>query len=75
MDHAPVAQDPEKEDDWNAKRVLINDVCVRYVDDMEHLSVTIEGELPPSLVQSLATDIQSKLALMENSSCRIKWID
>ncbi|QDV45288.1 hypothetical protein Enr13x_51640 [Stieleria neptunia] len=73
--HSPVDQDPENEDGWRTKKVTIEGVPVRYTDEMEHLTVTIEGDLPKTIVDSLAKDLCSKLALVENTDCRIKWID
>lgn len=75
VEHTPIERDPENEDDWRANRIMIDGVCVRYNDDTEHLSVTVEGDLPKTIVESFAADLKSKLALIENTGCQIKWIE
>ena len=46
-----------------------------YVDDMEHLTVTVEGELPASVIESIAGDVQRKLSLVENIECCVRWLE
>ena len=48
---------------------------MHYVDDMDHVTVTIEGNLDRAIVESLAEDLRAKLALVENVECWIKWIE
>ena len=72
--HSTVQRDPEEEGDWRAMRILVDDVCVRYTDDMEHLTVTVEGELPASVIESISSDLRNKLELVENIECRVKWL-
>lgn len=75
IDHSMVERNPDDDSDWRAIRVLVGDVCVRYNDDMEFLMVTVEGELPASVIESIAGDVQRKLSLVENIECRIKWLE
>ena len=73
--HSPIEQEPENEDDWRTKKMVIEGVRVRFVDDRDHLTVTIEGDLPKAIVDTLAEDLRSKLALVENTDCQIRWIN
>lgn len=75
VDHLTVERDPDEEGDWRAMRILVDDVCVRYTDDMEYLTVTVEGELPAPVIESIASDLQRKLSHVENSECHIKWLE
>lgn len=74
IEHSVMERDPENDQDWRLKRILVNGVCVRYVDDMHQLTVTIEGDLPNQLTSAIVADIQSKLALVENTECWVKKI-
>lgn len=74
LDHSPVTPDPEDPEDWRTKKILVDGVSVRFTDDMDRLTVTIEGDLPTRIVKALAEDLRSKLALVENADCQMKWI-
>jgi len=73
--HTPLDPKDECDEDWRTKRINVEGVQVRYVDDMDHVTVTVEGNLDRTIVEALAEDLQAKLALVENADCRIKWID
>ena len=73
--HSPIAQDPENEDEWRTTKITVDGVLLRYADDMDCLTVTIDGELPRATIESIAEDLRCKLALVENADCQIKWID
>lgn len=75
VNHATIEPDPENDDEWKAKRIQVDDVCVRYTDEMEYLTVTVEGQLPASVIDSIANDLQEKLSRVENTECKLKWID
>lgn len=74
IQHSAIEKNFEIDEDWRLKQILVNDVCVRYVDDMHHLTVTVEGDLPQSITATVADDVLSKLALIENTDCFVKWI-
>ena len=75
MTHTSLDPQDECDEDWRTKRIDVEGVQVRYVDDMDHVTVTIEGNLDRTIVEALAEDLHAKLALVENAECRIKWID
>ena len=60
------------EDEFRVYRIRVDDVIVRYVDDSYTIKVTVEGELPESLVEQLKKDITDKLAALEQTNivCR-----
>lgn len=74
VDHSTVERNADDEGEWRTKRILVDDVCVRFADDTQHLTVTVEGEMPASVIESTACDLQEKLALFENRECRVKWL-
>ncbi|QEG39332.1 hypothetical protein [Roseimaritima ulvae] len=73
--HTPIVQSDADEEDWRTKRIIIEGVPVRYTDDMDHLTVTVEGELPDKIVKAIAEDLRAKLSLVENCDTQIKWIN
>ncbi|PAY18967.1 hypothetical protein CKO51_13500 [Rhodopirellula sp. SM50] len=73
--YTPIEADPKDDDDWRTKKITIDGVRVRYTDDMDHLTVTVEGDLPQAVVDSMAKDVRDKLSLVENADCRVKWIE
>lgn len=73
--HTVVERDLETEEDWLSTHIVINDTVVRYHDDMSDISVIVKGSLPKPLVEIIAADLESKLALVENTECRTDWIE
>lgn len=53
---------PEPEDSLEI-RIEVEGVLVRYRDNMDHIDLTIEGELKPELIDKLRDDLKSKLEL------------
>jgi hypothetical protein len=51
---------PEPEDSLEI-RIEVEGVLVRYNDSMNHIDLTIEGELKPELIDKLRDDLKSKL--------------
>ena len=72
--HEIVQRDPEDENDWRSNRIIVDGVTVRFTEDMDHLTVTVEGDLPKSAVQAMAVELQQKLTLIENADCEVTWI-
>jgi len=75
VDHSTVERNADDDGDWRTKRILVDGVCVRFADDTQRLTVTVEGEMPASVIESIACDLQEKLGLVENSECRVKWLE
>lgn len=57
--------------EYNVHRILVEGVVVRYVDDMDSIQMTVEGELPQMVLEALASDLLEKLAKLENSPCEL----
>jgi len=63
-----IDEDTESEDyDCRVHRICIGDVIVRYVEKSHSILVTVEGELPESVVEQLKKDITDKLSALEQT--------
>lgn len=51
---------PATEDDLEI-RIEVEGILVRYRDSMDHIALTIEGELKPELINQLRDDLKTKL--------------
>ncbi len=70
----PHEQLPKDEDEYNVYRINIDGVIVRYVEDMFYVQVTVEGELPETVIDKLKADLLEKFSLLENTDCYIEDI-
>lgn len=70
---SPVTGEPAKEDEENfgCFRYAIDDVTVRYNEDMYGVTVTFEGDLTEELEQKILEDLQRKLADIESSAYKV----
>lgn len=68
MDHEVVQRDEENTDEYNVHRIVIGGVVVRYVEDSQAVTLTVEGELPPAVLDRLVGDLRDKLNRLENAS-------
>ncbi len=68
----PHAKLPDDEDEFRVYRIEVAGVVVRYVEDMDHVQMTVEGDLPDDQVQVLLRDLVDKLSRLENSKCEMK---
>jgi hypothetical protein len=60
--------------EYKTKRIKINDVIVRYVDQSHSVQITIEGALPNEITEVIKTDFLKKFSLLENAECIIEEI-
>lgn len=60
--HVPLPKGP---DEHNVHRIQISDTVVRYVEDSHTVQMTVEGQLPESVLEQLLTDLERKLATLE----------
>lgn len=65
-------EESEDEDDWSTTKVMIEGVLVSFVDNMHDIRMTVEGQLPESLVESLAEELCGKLSRVEHAPCVVK---
>jgi hypothetical protein len=67
----PVAHEElaRAEDEYNIRRIKIESVVVRYVEAMDSIQMTVEGELPQRTLDVLIRDLRDKLSALENAPC------
>ena len=41
---------------------------------MSHITVTVAGDLPKSIIEAIADNIRPKPSPVENAECKINWI-
>ena len=58
---------PDDIEEYGTKRIRINGVVVRYVQDSYDVQMTVEGELEPRITDVLTRDLRQKLSKLENS--------
>ncbi|MGB0579038.1 MAG: hypothetical protein ACPGVU_04985 [Limisphaerales bacterium] len=58
---------PADEDEFGVTRLRIHDVIVRYVEQMHGVQLTVEGDLDPKLLDTLTSDLRTKLSKLENT--------
>ena len=61
----------EDEEEYNLYYITVNGVRIRFLECSRCLQVTIEGELPPTILAALRTELLAKLEALEqtNWSC------
>jgi hypothetical protein len=63
---------PSDDEEFNTVRIEVDGVVVRYVDTMDALQLTVEGDLPQTTIDALASDLRSKLSTLENAPCGLR---
>ncbi len=58
---------PEDGDAYNTRRVLVDGVVVRFIDNGYSLQMTVEGDLPASTVDAIAEQLREKLSAIERT--------
>jgi hypothetical protein len=56
---------PDKEGEFQVRRINVNGVVVRYNEDMWAVRVTVEGDLPTSVTDTIVSDFVNKLSALE----------
>lgn len=62
---------PEKDDEYEVYRIIINDVIVRYVEEHHTIQITVEGDLSERIIEILKSDVLKKLSKLEKTECEI----
>ncbi len=65
---------PDAEEEFGVKRVRIEGVVVRFVEEGRSVCMTVEGELPETLSEALALELRSRLSELENTPYRMTRI-
>jgi hypothetical protein len=61
--------------EFGVHRIRVNDVTIRYEEDIHDIEVTFEGALPQKLINTIVKDLQAKLARLERSPCTAKRVE
>ena len=70
----PHAVVPQPEGEYRVFRIMVNGVLVRFVEDSHRVQMTVEGILPQSTADLLASDVRDKLASLENTRYELRQI-
>jgi hypothetical protein len=65
---------PGVEKEFNVHRITIDGVIVRYMERSDSILLTVEGDLPGSIVDTLRADLCRKLSALENTPCEWKQL-
>jgi len=57
---------PQQE--YNIFRISVDNVIVRYVENLYTIQVTVEGDLPERVVDNIKSDLLEKFSRLENST-------
>ena len=60
-----------KVDEYNVHRIKVEGVVVRYVEGMDSIQMTVEGELSQKTLDALTHDLRNKLSALENALCEL----
>jgi hypothetical protein len=72
FEHECVPRDENNFDEHNVYRIQIGEVVARYVEDSHAIFLTVEGNLPPSILDQLVADLQGKLTRLENTEFMVR---
>jgi len=64
--HEAIPQD----DAFQTHRIRVDGVVVRYNEDFVTVTLTVEGELPQSVLNGLLDDLRTRLSMTENA----QWV-
>ena len=74
IEHEFVPRDEQNFEEHNVYRICIDGVTVRYVEDSHAIVLTVEGSLPPSVLDVLVADLRGKLSRLESAKFDVrKW--
>lgn len=65
----------EDEDIFGRYRLVVDGVAVRIDEDIDEITVTVEGQLPEPLVQVILSRLKDKLSALEETPYRVKRIN
>ncbi len=68
----PHEEMPKIEDKYNVFRIKVDGITVRFVEHPYSVQMTVEGDLPHSSVEALASDLLEKISALENTPCELK---
>lgn len=63
---------PKLDDEYGVERIRIDGVVIRYVRDSRSIQMTVEGELPRTILETLTRDLTKKFSKLENAECVLR---
>ena len=74
---SPVTGDIAEDDDeaYGRYRLVIDGVTVRFDEDMDEITVTVEGRLPEAMARTLLDELKGKLSSIEETPYKVSRID
>lgn len=60
------------DDEFKVTRVVVDGVAIRYKDDDWGIVMTVEGELPAAAVDTLSSDLLTKLERIQGQPCEVR---
>jgi hypothetical protein len=74
--HVPVPESEEFEDEHGFKthRLRVQGVIVRYLEEHSYIMMTVEGDLPPAVVDCLSENLRAALEKIQRVPCEVKEI-
>ena len=70
----PYEQIPNNESEHGVIRIKVNGITVRYVEEMQSIQMTVEGDLPQHTIDALKSDLLNKLTNLEGTSYEVKQL-
>jgi hypothetical protein len=71
LPHSPIEESGAFGHLSKVRRITVNGVVVRYVDERSYIQLVIEGDLPAATVDQLAEDLRAKLEGIQGVPCQI----
>jgi hypothetical protein len=65
---------PDSDEEFGVKRIRIDCVTVRYVQDSHSIQMTVEGGLPQGTLDTLTGDLTEKLSTLEQAECVLRQL-
>lgn len=65
---------PDAEDDYNIHRILVNGVTVRFAEGFSDVQLTVEGALPPEIIDKMNRHLIETLTALEQTEYLCKAI-
>jgi hypothetical protein len=62
---------PASAEEHQVHRIKVQGVVVRYVQGMDSVQMTVEGELPQPVTSALTRDLLDKVSKLENAPCKL----
>jgi hypothetical protein len=62
----------EKDEEFNVRRIKVDGVIVRFVQEMASIQITVEGNLPQTTIDAITSELLGKMTTLENAPYELK---